>query len=287
MSKPLHKLAEAAGRISRGDLTAREVPVGSRDEIGALAAAFNTMGRNIQELVDRINENASIEIKLRDEEVKVARTSQLLQEAEFNALQARINPHFLFNTLNVIGRTAMFEDADKTSRLVIALADIYRYRLRQAGRDVALEEELGMLRQYLVLQKTRFDERLEFRLELGEEDLKRMRIPALLVQPLVENAIIHGVEPKVEGGIVRIKIFRRKGMVQIRVTDTGMGIPPEVMEGISRDKESPDGSRIGVQNVRQRVRLYYGENGGFQARSKRGCGTCMILRIPLEEAEDV
>ena len=122
-----------------------------------------------------------------------------MKEARFGALQSQVNPHFLFNTLNTISRTAMFENAEKTVKLTRTLANLFRYRLRQKSVIVPLSQELHIVGEYVYLQKVRFGDRLEY-VEIVSDECKTVPVPILLFQPLVENAIIHGIEPKVKGG---------------------------------------------------------------------------------------
>ena len=135
------------------------------------------------------------------------RTKRELEKARYNALQSQINPHFLFNTLNTISRTALFENAPSTVDLIDNLAAVFRYTLKH-NEDVTLAEEIQFIREYLTIQQYRFKERLSFSILLGEE-LKEMRIPPLILQPLVENAMIHGLEPKVEGGSIAIEATKK------------------------------------------------------------------------------
>ena len=142
VSRPIHRLADLAARIAAGDLEVGSIPVKSRDEVGILSASFNTMSRSIREMVEGLKEKADLERQLHEEEIALERMQRTLQEARFMGLQAQINPHFLFNALNTISRTALFEGADKTSQLIKSVAALFRYHLRDPRKTVRFPRNL-------------------------------------------------------------------------------------------------------------------------------------------------
>lgn len=282
LANPIKKLARASARMASGDLDVEPIAIGSEDEIRQLADAFNEMSVSIRSYVESLKQKADIEKKLHEEELAILKMEQLLNEAEFLALQSQINPHFLFNTLNTIGRTAMFEDAEDTMKLINALAGIFRYRIRNGGNTVTLGEELKILEDYVYLQQVRFKERLLWELQV-EEDCKGMEMPIFLIQPLVENAMIHGIEPKLEGGRIRVKVRRSRGQILIRVTDTGAGMSADRLADILAPRETADGKSIGVGNVHHRLELFYGQDGSFRIFSRPGAGTSVRIAVAAQE----
>ncbi|HCJ09590.1 MAG TPA: hypothetical protein DHW14_00290 [Clostridiales bacterium] len=201
---------------------------------------------------------------------------------ELRALQAQINPHFLFNTLSSIAASSFMEGAPKTHELVQALARLLRYTLRQIGQMVELEEELKHVKDYLLIEETRFGDRIKFEFDIDPHSL-RARLPLLTLQPLVENAIIHGLEPK-DGGTLRVSSRLVGDWVRIQVTDDGVGLdddPAEAQEGAD-----PDRSRVshvtglGLDNVRRRLEHAFGEGADLDIRSRRGEGTVVTVTIP-------
>lgn len=278
--KPIKKLAKASLRISSGDLDVKPIESVSEDEVGVLADSFNTMSKSIKKYVTDLEQTVVIEKKLHEEELEVIRMEQLVNEAQFKALQSQINPHFLFNTLNTISRTAMFEEADNTMTLIQALSSLFRYKLRSDSDLITLEEEIAISHEYVYLQQMRFKERLKFEVIIDDAS-KQVEIPIFSLQPIVENAIIHGIEPKVEGGLVRIKVSTKSyadyDETRIRITDSGIGIDQQRLQKV-RDFELNNDS-IGVGNVYHRFRIIFGEDTKFRILSKQGLGTMVEFKF--------
>jgi sensor histidine kinase YesM len=187
-----------------------------------------------------------------------------------------MNPHFLFNTLNTISRTAMFEDASETTDLIRSLARVFRYMLQEPHATVTLKEELQIVEEYVKLQRHRFHERLSFVLHC-EVDPVAVRIPALTLQPLVENAIRHGIEPKEEGGTVTVTCRMAADRMSIAVADDGVGMEHPTSE--------PTGDHIGLNNVHTRLQLLHGDELEFSFLSEVGVGTTVTIAFPAERRE--
>lgn len=287
---PIKKLAQASMNMAQGDLDVEPVSIRSKDEIGVLADSFSIMSANIRKYVQDLKQKVEIEKKLHEEELKIVRMEQLVKEARFEALQSQINPHFLFNVLNTISRTAMFENADKSMKLTRTLSNLFRYRLRQKSAIVPLSQELYIIGEYIYLQKVRFGDRLEY-IEEVSDACKAVSVPVFLFQPLVENAIIHGIEPKVQGGKVRFKAMERKNghgetMIVVRITDTGTGISKERLERIKSFDVAAENS-IGVANVYHRLRIAGGQSGQLTIRSRINEGTSVEIRFAKEAFSNV
>ena len=281
---PIKNLAMVSMHMANGDLEVQSVQVESKDEIGILADSFNTMSGNIRKYVKDLEEKVVIEKKLHEEELELIHMERLVKEAKYEALQSQINPHFLFNTLNSISRTALFEKAEKTMKLTHALSDMFRYKLRQNKYTVSIFEELHVIGEYIYLQKVRFGDRIKY-IEIVNDDCKDVNVPVFLFQPIVENAIIHGIEPKIKGGIVRIKvkIFKNvegKDMIRIRITDTGIGMNKNQLTEV-KDFETESRKSIGVGNVYQRYMIASNYQGEFSIKSKMNKGT--IVEFSFEK----
>ncbi len=279
--RPIKALAVSSRKMAEGDLDIAAVRISTKDEVGILADSFNTMSASIRDYVKDLEQKVVIEKKLHEEEMAIIRMEHLLQASEFQALQSQVNPHFLFNTLNTISRTAMFENAEDTVKLIQALSKLFRYRIKNSEDMVSIEEELNLIREYVFLQQMRFKERLTFEL-VGDEDLDAEMIPVFTLQPLVENAIIHGIEPKIQGGVVRIKVRTKSDKTIITVTDTGIGIEPERLKMLLNKSHLKKADRIGVANVYNRFKLHYGHRGHFRMYSRIGIGTVVKLIIDKE-----
>ena len=282
ITQPLQKLTRFSMDIAKGNFNTARLDMDSSDDINILAFAFNKMVQSIQGMIEEITEKAKVERKLHQEEYKNLKISEQLNEARFLALQSQINPHFLFNTLNTISRLALFEKARQTTKLIQSLAEIFRYNLGSIRKEVLLTEELAIIKEYVMIQQTRFGERIGFDI-ISRGDIDKMVIPRLIVQPLVENAIVHGLEPKEDGGGVRVKIYPKDGFVIIKVIDNGTGISREqldrILTGQPGDYDEGYTTGIGMTNVRERVRLYCKNDTCFGLQSKIGLGTVVTLKI--------
>jgi len=282
ITEPIRKLAAYALEIARGNFQTREVHINSSDDLNILAFAFNKMAASIQNMICEITEKSNLERKLYAQEMQNLKISQQLNEARFLALQSQINPHFLFNTLNAIMRKSMFEKANDTTQLIQSLANIFRYNLESFNKEVSLEEELAVVKEYVYIQQTRFGSRIGFSIVLPN-DFGALQIPRFIVQPLVENAIIHGIEPKETGGAVRIKVCKKDGTVLIKIIDNGIGISQDQIRRILAGSDEPylkgHTTGIGITNVRDRLILYYKDQSCFSLSSKLNFGTVITLKI--------
>ncbi|HUX21185.1 MAG TPA: histidine kinase, partial [Spirochaetia bacterium] len=241
VSRPIRRLANLSSRIAAGDLDIGNIEVNSRDEIGILAESFNAMSQSIRERVNDLREKAVLEKRLHEEELTVVRMEQSLREAQFLGLQSQINPHFLFNTLNIIARSALFERADGTATLIQSLSRLFRYNLRNSQKTVTLKEELDIIEEYLSIQKRRYEDRLQVRIRCMV-DAEQVAVPCFTLQPLVENALKYGIEPREEGGLVEVVIRRRAGSIHISIHDDGPGMSAEQIRRLFDGSEtSSDG----------------------------------------------
>ncbi len=273
--RPVSAMVDAAREIFHGRFDGTEIPLEGPAEIRYLEQSMNQMRASLKERMEMIERNALLEKTVHRQELERIKTTRELEKARYQTLQSQINPHFLFNTLNVISRTALFEGAHTTVDLLDSLASIFRYSL-QLHDDVTLQEELQFVRRYLTIQQHRFKERLRFSVE-SPADLDELRIPPLIIQPFVENAMIHGLEPKVEGGEVAIAVIEEAGQVLITVTDTGVGIDPARIDAVT----AKDSRRIGIRNITDRLELYYkGRASVAIAPANGGEGTRVSIRLP-------
>lgn len=227
--------------------------------------------------------NANLELM---EEVKLRSEMETsLKEADLKALQAQINPHFLFNVLNTIGRLAMIEGADKTQEMVYAFSDLMRYTLRKEANDfVTIHEEIDYVKNYLSIQQVRLGERLSYHFDV-DENLENVLCPFMTIQPFVENAINHAIEPNVSGGEINLTVRRSGEDVMITVRDDGPGIPDDKIDMLL-DDSSPNVSEkstgIGIQNVNKRMKYYYGPDYGVNYKKGLETGTEAVIRIPFK-----
>jgi sensor histidine kinase YesM len=283
LTRPIQRLASAAGRMAAGDLETPSVPISSEDEVGVLENSFNRMRENIRRMFLDLEEKAELEKKLHEEELRNVSMQRSLNEAQFLNLQSQINPHFLFNTLNLLSRSADFERAGQTAELVRSLASLFRYSFQGQRHSVTLREEMEFVEEYLRIQTRRFGNRIRYIRNCRVEP-ETIRIPCFTLQPFVENALLYGLEPKEEGGVLRIKISQYKDRVRIRILDTGLGMDEQVLAGLKVRDSVPmgieQGRSIGIKNVMARLRIFFDAQEDFRMYSKLGRGTLVWISFP-------
>ena len=260
-----------------------EVIVASDDEIKVMAEAFNKMKASVHNYIEALHSKAEIESRLMEKEVQNLKMQTLLNKAELQSLQSQINPHFLFNTLNAGVQLAMMEDADKTSCFLENLAAVFRYNVRRLDTEVTLYEEMHNVKAYIDLMKVRFGDMIQFGVEIEDEDILQISVPPLILQPIVENACIHGIGEKEEGGSIVIHIFREGDHNLIEVVDNGMGMSEETInrihqkalgeESFPEEDQKGHTTGIGINNVIQRLRILYKREDVIRITSIEGVGT--------------
>jgi len=204
-----------------------------------------------------------------------------LAEAELRALRAQISPHFIYNALTAIA-SFISTDPDRARELVLEFADFTRYSFRRQGEFTTLADELGSIHSYLTLERARFGDRLQVRLRVSPETLSTV-IPFLSVQPLVENAVRHGLETGERGGTVTIASADDGTHTEITVEDDGVGMAPEAAEALLAGEATT--SHVGLRNVDTRLRQLYGPSGGLVLETNRGAGTLVRMRVPKSQPQ--
>ncbi|CAG9622520.1 sensor histidine kinase [Sutcliffiella rhizosphaerae] len=280
ITKPIFQLTKAANTLSKGNFE-QQVKVEANDEIAFLAKTFDRMRININNLISEIKQKAALERELQESKL-------LLQESQFRSLQSQINPHFLFNTLNTLSKKAYLEGSEETSDLLVSVASILRYNLKRQDRSVTLEDEYNVMQQYMAIQKARFTDRLLLITEIDEACLD-VKIPALSLQPIIENAVIHAVEPKEDGGTIWFRVKEVNNVVHIEIEDDGEGMSDEKIRRILNE-DTPQqieghSTGIGFINVIKRLRLFYGYEDVMEIESELGSGTRIKLKIKREGVE--
>lgn len=270
ITRPLDALVAAAGRISRGDLQPIQLPPGAHGEVAALAQAVDRMLAGLRQALE---------------------AERLVRSAELRALQAQMDPHFLFNALNMVASTALLEGADRTCTLIEDIADLLRYNLRRLDEPVTLQDEVEHVRRYLHVQHQRFRDRLQYHIDADPAALD-LPVPALVLQPLVENALVHGLAQREEGGQVRVTVRAVGDRIWIEVADDGCGMDPAVVSQVlsGQPLAAPRGSRspgVGLANLRRRLELFYGATDLLAIRSAPGQGTVVTLSLPRGGAAGV
>ncbi len=284
--EPLQKLSSQAKQISKDPNKKVNIELKNEDEFGVLANGFNMMSASINTYIEELKEKSAIENHLKTKELENLQMKNLLNESELMALQSQINPHFLFNTLSCVAQQALMEGAADTYELMLCTSDMLRYNLGKLDKVVTLEAEVENLERYFFIQKARFGEKINLELSVSEET-KKIHIPLMTLQPIVENAVIHGLEPSEERGIIKLDIERVGEQVKFIVEDNGIGMEHvdshEFFYGkndTNRKKGHTTG--IGVKNVVSRLNLFYNDKCEFHISSVPGNGTKVVICIPYE-----
>ena len=265
LSKPVNELDEAMKRVEKGDYAA-ELSSDREDEMGRLTASFNRMTREYRQNLER----------------SVQREREL-NETRLRMLQSQLNPHFLYNTLDCMKWLGVTGGVPQVAELAADLAALLRAGI-SGSEYITLEEELELIGRYLAIQEVRFGDRFVCELDVDER-FQHCVVPKLILQPLVENAIIHGVADSDEGFIKLWAEEDAEGYLLLKVSDNGSGIPPEVLERLNSHELIP-GGHLGLNNVDRIVRLSYGESCGLSAYPNEGGGSCVQLRLPMQKGED-
>lgn len=212
---------------------------------------------------------------------KMKEEENLLAEAEIRALQAQINPHFLYNTLNTISYYIR-SDPDNARKLISYLSDYFRHSLNNPSKFIPLSEELHVIECYTELERARFGDRLSITYDFPKDKLEEIQVPPLLLQPLVENAIVHGIFKRPEGGRIKTGLIEHKDYFKVYVYDTGIGIPKSKLKKLLIDHKRRD--HIGLINVHQRLLSLFGEKSGLHIVSRENKGTLVFTNIPKIES---
>jgi two-component system sensor histidine kinase YesM len=285
MTQPIIKLAHSAEEMSKGNFDADDVEVHSQDELSVMADAFNTMKHSIRKYIDELHNKADTESQLLEQQIENLKIHSLLSDAEMKALQMQINPHFLFNTLNAGVQLATLEGADRTSNFLDDIAKIFRYNVKSLDRKVKIKDEIDTVRAYSNLFHVRFGDIIKFDYEI-DCSLLDIDVPPLIIQPLVENAAIHGVGNLEKGGEIYIALEKRGSRANISVWDNGVGMNEETRQKILNcykfeSEKSGHTTGIGLYNVMQRLRLFFHCEDVIEVESEPGKGTKVILTIPI------
>ncbi len=270
---PIKKLVEGMKKVEKGKKH-EDIELDRNDELGYLSDSFNRMSKKIDYLVNRIYK----------EELA-------LKEAEIKALQAQINPHFLFNTLENINWMAQLNGVPEISNTVSALAKLIDGSIGRGDRMISFREELEYIENYMTILKSRYEDQLEMVTTLDEE-LMEIKIPRLLIQPLVENAVKHGIGKSRRKGIIKLDSFIADDHAVFQVVDNGMGMTSEELNALNlrlqEDALINEGNNsgaarksIGLENVNRRMKLFYGSSYGVEIESRYDEYTKVVVRIPL------
>ncbi len=266
---PIQKLRDSMKRVQKGDFSAAEIEVYSDNEIGSLTRSFNVMTHKIQDLMAQ---------NIQEQEQK--------RKIELKALQSQINPHFLYNTLDSIIWMAEGKKNEEVVLMTASLARLLRQSISIENELVTIGQEIEYVRSYLTIQKMRYKDKLEFEINVDPR-ITHAQIIRLVLQPIVENAIYHGLKYKESKGMLKVHGYELGERIIIDITDDGVGMDEETLKHIyDKHKVNYHSNGVGVYNVQQRLVLYYGKEYGIIYHSEKGKGTTATVVIPKRQ-EDV
>ncbi|WP_143319359.1 sensor histidine kinase [Clostridium sp. HBUAS56010] len=274
----LEQLATVSGKIEKNDFSSPDVHWGGTDEIGRLVSAFNKMKHATKDYVIATEEKRQMEETLYRHELERAELEKRFSMAQLQLIKSQLNPHFLFNTLNMMTRMAQMEEAPVTEEMLVAIGNLLRYSLRTSSAFEPLEQELKVVKDYMYIHQMRFGDR--FRWEIScDRALYQEEVPVFMLQPLVENAVIHGISEKENGGSIHIKIKKNGDILWISVEDTGNGMSREKLASIRHAMETKGtGLGIGLGNIYRRISAYY-EYGKVSIDSIEHKGTVVEIEF--------
>ncbi len=288
MTAPLTALSEAARQVTEGDLNVAVPVVNTRDEMGIVTRAFNQMLASIRAYIERVRESMQDQSRMKERELSMEAN---LKEAQLKFLQAQINPHFLFNSLNAGAQLAVLEDADATSVFLERMADFFRYNVKKMNSDSTLQEEIELVDNYIYILNVRFAGDITYRKDI-EEGTGGISVPGMILQPLVENAVTHGIRDMLDQGSISLTAVMEEGELRVTVKDNGVGMTREqiarIMEGMPSEEEDSGSTGIGLINVINRLRLFYDQEGLLSIYSEgTGCGTEVTMHLPVRPEKAV
>ena len=281
ITRPLIELANSATEIARGNMEVDFPIVETGDEVSAVAKACNKMIESIRNYIEETKRNYERENELAANELRMKND---LNEAQLKYLQAQINPHFLFNSLNAGAQLAMMEGAEKACMFIQNMADFFRYNVRKMEKDVTLQEELQLVDNYIYILNVRFAGDIHYTAQIDER-LLGASMPSMILQPIIENSVNHGIREKEGEGHIRLHVWADENDICIEIDDDGSGIDPatarKIMSGESAHSLSGrDSEGIGLDNVIKRLRSYYGREDVFEIKPGEEGGTMVTLFIP-------
>ncbi|MCJ7842072.1 sensor histidine kinase [Lederbergia sp. NSJ-179] len=278
--KRIYQLRDAMNNIAKGRFHIKKQNLGE-DEIGGAYRDLEVTADSIKQLINEVYIH-----KINEEQWK-----RRQKESEFKMLASQINPHFLYNTLEMIRMKALINKDHEVARIVMLLSQMMRSSLEVSDQPILLESELELVKTYLEIQKMRFGDKIDFDIKI-ECDIQDYYIFPLLLQPLVENAVIHGIDRETENSHIEIQVLKTTENLVIQVIDNGIGISASKLVLLKKTLNDSDDSvgrhsGIGLNNVNKRIKLYYGDPYGVDIQSEVGSGTVVTLFLPLEDVQKV
>lgn len=270
MTKPIQEVMDKMQQVKKGDFETK-LPDYDNREFHEISTVFNEMTAYINHLINQVYEK-QISIK----------------EMELKFLQTQMNPHFMFNVLNTIALQARMDGNEDVFKMISSFSQLIQAKIYHSDSEkVKMRQELEYVNYYLYLQNFRYGERLSYHIEVEDDRILEMYIPKLCIQLIVENAVVHGIEPKMENGRVNVHIYTGEASVYIEIEDNGVGFDTEgkITLPIREKEKDASHNHVGLNNANHIIRLMYGEEYGLEIYSEPQKGTKVIIHIPFDEGE--
>ncbi len=282
IKKKIAGLKSYADHVSRQeyDKEPAKGEIGSRNELDGLGMAMADMARSIQKYVAIIEEKDRQALQMVKAENEYLKLYGTMRDAQIKALNSQINPHFLYNTLGIVSQLCYLEKAKRAGEMLDCVIDTFQYITRAANAVTDLKSEIKFLKSYFYICSVRYENKISFRID-RQEHIPNIRLPGMLLQPIVENAVLHGLANCRSGGEVTVSFSCDKKNIYIVTEDNGEGMNHENMEEIM-SCETEDEGHIGVSNVLRRLRLYFGKQADITISSERDCGTIVTVILPVK-----
>ena len=286
----IHHVADYAGGLARKEWDLPDIEHYGYEDLRPVVDAFNEMKHSIVTHIAEMEEKHRLEAELNRQSLTLLEQRKLLRESQLFALQSQMNPHFLFNTLNVIAKTAQQKRSDETVELIQAMSEILRFNLQNLHRLVPLRDELESVRAYILIQQRRFAEGLSISMEVDDDVPQDILVPPMIIQPLIENAIQHGLNGKLFNRCLWGRIFcDGPERVGIGIEDNGSGIAEDLLKTLNQFADGGDTfaevEKIGLRSVIRRINLAFGSAGGVRIESEPGVFTRITLSLPTSLPE--
>ena len=267
ITRPLEELAETAGQFRKENLKVR-CPVTTKDEIGELAGVFNEMLQRIEYQMENIRQ-----------------VQKEKRKYELALIQTQIKPHFLYNTLDLIYIFCQMKNTQGAAKVTKAMADYYRTSLSSGREIINIGEEVKNISSYLLIQKERYSNKIDFQIEV-DPSIYHYAIPKMTLQPLVENAIYHGLKTRKEKGNIYVKGWSENELIHLLIEDDGVGMSEEKIKEVMENEDDMKKGHFGLSSVHRRIQIYYGAEYGIRIESKEQVGTKILIRLPQKEEEE-
>ena len=288
---PVRKLASAADEVAKGNFEIDTLEITSRDEVGVVTGAFNKMVVSIKQYIEQIKENMEHERQMQEKELRIEAT---LKDAQLKYLQTQINPHFLFNTLNAGAQLAMMEEAQRTYDYIQNTAEFFRYNVREGNTTVLLEDEITLIDHYIYILNVRFSGDIHYEKSI-ETDISGVYMPSMILQPIVENSVNHGIKEMEGKGKISLRVYHDGDAVAVSIKDNGIGMTKDMIDKVlsgeltDEEKPAPAGAHgIGMDNVIKRLKLFTDREDSVMIKSAgENEGTEVIIRLNIGGEADV